>query len=183
MSHIDGSMEYPLEHTVKYSSDGQFVDAVFLEFAEYSGPHRKEYFKLKQTITSVFMAVQKFSEGRKDVAEAKEQKALSDKTDAEQSADANDLFDLVSFGMSLDATIDIEEFVETFKAMVCNARKPLCKIDGKTNIRAETWDGMHPDDQLNAAVRYCCFFGIGLGKIIGDGRNTATTSHTQVKAL
>ena len=184
MSHIDGTMEYRLKKPVQYSKDGQFVDAEYLEFSEYSGPHRKEYFKLRQFITSVVLTVEKAAEGRskKDVA-AEPQKPIADQTEDEHSVSADDLAAVVGLGFQMDSSVDTEAFVETFRSMVCNAKKPLCKLDGVTNIRPETWDGMHPDDQFDAAVKYCCFFGIGLGGISVSGRNTATTQPTQVKAL
>jgi hypothetical protein len=183
MSHIDGTMEYRLKHPVKYSKDGNFVEAEYLEFSEYSGPHRKEYFRLRQTITAVIMAVEKIAEGRKKDDDATPQKPLADQSEEEHGASADDLATVVGLGFSLDSGVDIDAFVETFKAMVCNSKKPLCKMDGAINMRAETWDDMHPDDQFDAAVKYCCFFGIGLAGARANGQNTSTTRPMQVKAL
>ena len=184
MSHIDGTMEYRLRKPVRYSRDGNFVDAEYLEFSEYSGPHRKEYFKLRQFITSVIMAVEKTAEGRKSKdAQPEPQKPIADQSEEEHAATADDLAAVIGLGFQVDCSVDVEAFVETFRSMVCNAKKPLCKLDGAVNIRAETWDEMHPDDQFDAAVKYCCFFGIGLGGVIESGRNTSTTPPTQVKAL
>lgn len=186
MSHIDGTMEYGLKRPVKYSKSGDFVEATFLEFKEFSGKHRKQYLKLKKVIERAMVSAQS---SLKDVAQSdgyaehRASKGLDEQSDGDRELDAKEAYDFINACLSFSPDADLDDFVDTFRQMVCNPEAPLCKIDGEVNIKPEVFNDMHPDDQLDAALRYCGFFGIGLGFLKGNGSNSATTRHTQAKAL
>ena len=186
MSHIDGTMEYALKRPVKYSKGGDFIDATFLELGEFSSKHRKHYLKLKKMIERAMISAQS---SLKDVAQSdgyadhRARKGLDEQSEEDRELDAKEAYDFINACISFSPDLDLEDFVTVFAEMVCKPEAPLCKIDGEVNIKPEVFADMHPDDQLDLALRYCGFFGIGLAFLKGDGSNSATTRHTQAKAL
>lgn len=180
MSHIDGTMEFLLSSPLHYSKNGEFKQATRLEFYEYSGTHRKEYFQLRSMIAKVFMELSKLGqERRQDVSS--NQPFLS-KSEEDHENEQQVLYEAVQLGLELSDKVDIDTFVFTFQSMICNSKKPLCKIDGDVTLTVDHWCSLTPNNQLEAAIRYCSFFAIGLIGSITDGSSTSMTRPTAAKA-
>lgn len=186
MSHVDGTFEFHLSRPIRYSKGGEFVEGALLEFSEYSGAHRKHYLKLQKAVNAAMVSAQKSlkelqsSEG---YAEHRERKGLADATEDDVQMDAEEKYSFISTCFNFADCVDDNDFVDTFRDMVCGDKKPLCKIDGEHDLKATLFDDMHPNDQMEAALRYCAFFGIGLAFLSGGGSNTFTTRPTRPKAL
>ena len=177
MSHIDGTMEYELKRGVKYSKGGEFIEATFVELKEFGPKNRKHYLKLKKMIDRAFFSA------IPEIEKLNEIKSLRESAARVEEGDGDDIYAVLKMGVSMSSEVDLDDFVELFKGLVCNSDAPLCKLDGEVKIKPEVFSDMHPDDQLEVAYKYCAFFGVGLDSMRDAGSNSATTRQPQAKAL
>lgn len=188
MSHIDGVMRYDLKKSVKYSENGDFVEADYVELYEFNSAHVRFYTKLKTYVDKAIMDAQKLNKDREQVSEfagSSGQKGLHEVSEEDHKIGADDMAELLEVAFSLSEDDDrLFNFLTAFRSMVVHTKvHPIAKLDGKQIVNDVLWDNIHPDDQLQLAYKYCAFFGIGLLGRLMDGSETASERPTAAKAL
>ncbi len=87
-------------------------------------------------------------------------------------------------GMVLGSGDELEQLVKSFTTMIgLNGGEAICDTPGGVRLKGPAWERVHIEDKIEAAVQYCCFFGIGLESMQMSGSDTASESPTEVKAL
>ncbi len=167
MTHIDGTMEFKLRKPFKYSINGEFEDAKFLQLNEPTGKHNKNMRRLSAMVNSVILAV---GAQRRDAAPVAAQptpikKAFSELGEDEHMQSSEDLAEMLAASFSMVGDVDMQEdFVEEFrKAVVRECENPICLVMGhdKAPFLQFYWENLHYKDQVDLAVKYAAFFGIG----------------------
>jgi len=187
MSHKDGVMHFQLKKEIKYSKGGDLVSTAELEFYEFNAAHSRHYMKLKQFVDKAIFSAQKLADGRDSepsIVGSKVEK-FHETSEEKHNEEADGLAELLSISMSLSDDDDkIYKFTEAFKAMLFHSKAhSLCKIDGDMPINENHWNEIHPEDQINIAMKYCAFFGIGLLGSLKEESETVSEQHTEVKEL
>jgi hypothetical protein len=168
---------------IKVSCGGKFLDADKLVMSPPKPRMAKHVFKMRKYFTSI----QK--EGLKSLTEMLDQETFKeqvqakqlqleagDKTKAIHEEFADDSPDKEAKLAKIEATIEglahmitICEKVDLYQMTYDFGRllldNELCKLKGDGDdspyLNSDIWEGqIQPQDRLDAAVRYCCFFGL-----------------------
>ena len=189
MSHKDGVMLYNLTRPIKYSNSGNFEEAHTLYFSEFLPDHSRFYMKLKQMIDKAIMDV---SQKANDMRRADDPNQTSEhpskpsdkfinKSEEDHEKETSDIAEFLSMSLSIREDDDtLNKFLDVFSAM---ATKGICRIENNNLLLPNHWKEIHPEDQINAATRYCAFFGIGFLGQMKEGSETALEQPTPVKEL
>ncbi len=167
MSHIDGVMEFKLRKSVRYSIGGQFEEATFLQLNEPSGSHNKNMRRLSAMVNAaMLLAGDKFKamhEANDGVTQLT--KSMDETPEEEHKTDSNEASQALSFAFAVNGDADKQEdFIEEFhKIIVKQSDKPLCLLEGhdQAPFRETHWELMDYQDQIDVALGYAAFFGIG----------------------
>lgn len=188
MSHIDGTMEFKLLKPVKYSKAGEFVETDLLVFQEFDSSHTRQYMKLKKIIDKAVFDARQMADDRdkeqieQNIAGSKVEK-FHEKSEESHAEEAEGIAELLNVGMSISNDDDIfGKFVNIFKEMLFKGN-PICMVNGETRMGDAVWTEMHPQDKIDAALRYCAFFGIGLLGKLKEESEIVSEQPTQVKEL
>lgn len=170
MSREDGTMDYYLKTPVSFPVGGRLEEFSHLHFNEYKNGSRKAHFKIRKVIASLLGYFEKNAKhNQSDV-----------KKDVKVESEVDAMSEALTIGFDMADGVDADEFLTAFEDMVI--KNGLCLVDGKHVIK-DAWNDINEDEQLEIAVKYVCFFGIGLLSALTDGSAGASTSHSQAKAL
>lgn len=185
MSFKDGVMIYTLQKPIKYTKSGEQVEAMHIEFHEFTAVHGRQYMKLKQMVDKAIFSVQKFAEQRPLDTSGSEVKPFNQQDVETHEKEADDLSELLNVAFSVnDDDESLFKFTDAFKAMLFRSKDhPIAVLDSANNLLETHWDKMHPEDKISCAVKYAAFFGIGLLGAMKNESETASKPHTEAKEL
>ncbi len=165
MSQITGLCPFQLRKPIKYSYNGDFKEAPYLELSEPTGDHSKYMIKLTMIINNVILKVSE--KQRERLGDQKQPTPIMEEFDAKSEEDFNkqaeEIQQFLMAGFSLEDT-DGElttKFLEEFKNAILIETNSICMIDGTVPLKPVHWGEMSYKDQLDLAMKYCAFFGIG----------------------
>jgi len=184
----DGTFEFKLRKSIEVA--GCHDPVTVLTFHECGEGYDGYYMKLRKFISSgQIKAAGMLKDLRDVIKEAKddnliggdEVKPLHQTKEEDHDKEAEGFAEFIK--MSLGTSDDLEELVKVFGFMVSNkSGDPICTTEG-VRILEGAWKRLHPEDKIDAAVKYCAFFGIGLDKAFKNVSEAAPESLTVVKVL
>lgn len=169
MSIADGVTEFIPKNKFKFSHKGQFVDCDYILLKEPKAEHARHYLKLRQMIKKAEVDTAIWAQKNlqqfmgQDNNESEFGEALvpfHEEVKEEDSADdtAKKVEGIITAIEQSDRT-DLFDFIELFSKMVCaNSNVALAVCNGLERFKQSNWDKMSPDDQIDMAAHWCCFF-------------------------
>lgn len=185
-----GTFELQLRRAIEVHGVDERVDT--LTFKECGEGYDAFYMKLRKGVTSaMFKApelmakLRSFKEGQDDdddgVAAGEEVKRVHEIDDAKHEDDSSGFAEVLK--MALGTSDELEELVRVFGRMVeYTGGIAICEANGQ-RVKEGAWKRVHPEDKIDAAVRYCAFFGIGSVNQPNNVFGRVSDSHSEVKAL
>lgn len=186
----DGTFDFELRKSIEVAGCKDPVTA--LTFHECGEGYDSYYMKLRKFVLSAMLKapelmeklgkfVNKDDNKNDDLPAGDELKPLHQTDEADHLVDSKGMAEVLK--ITLGTSDDLEELVTQFGFMVANTgNAAICTVDG-TRIKEGAWKRLHPEDKIDAAVRYCSFFGIGLDLPSNNESEVASESHTEVKVL
>lgn len=189
MSLSNGSFDLQLRKSIEvHGVDGEADTLTFHECGEGSDGY---YMKLRKHVVSAqmkapemmeklrgFMDAVKDSDG---VAAGEELKKLHQVDETKHEDEAAGMAEFLK--IMLGTSDELEEMVKVFGRLVSeNGGTAVCTV-GENRVKEAAWKRVHPEDKIDAAVKYCAFFGIGLDSAPKNAFANASDSHTEAKAL
>lgn len=179
MSIHNGTTDFTTKSPISYTDKGEVKEAYSVVLQEPCMDHCKHSLKIKQMVMRVFMEVGK---NRKDAEDAsgEEVKPLDEGHDES----SEELASVLETLMLTSETVDVSDFFESFRAMVCmKARRPIMMINGEQAMTDAIWQNVNPDDAYRMAIRWTAFFGMPSGGGQKTTSNKPSSSSGQPMAV
>jgi len=152
-----GDFTFKLSRPLSYKFDNGIHEANHVILREPGMEHIKFYLRLKQMLTRAQLDLaEKAGAMEEQVGEVV--KPFHEEADDIESQ-SDDVYNMYSVCIQGSESVDIYQFVNTFKKMCCTiARKGVCMVDGRLSIADSLWANLTPDDAFEMALRWCSFF-------------------------
>jgi hypothetical protein len=137
---MEKEFEFKLSSPVSYHDGGEQVETCSLTLKAPSNKQRGYCAKLQQSFLKAVMGVQKENEGSK---------ASSSKSN--ENISASDIYNLL-----LMSDCDMSEILDTFENMILSG--DVCLLDGKTEIKRNSWDKISVADTNKLFGEYMSHF-------------------------
>lgn len=162
----NGTTDLTTKSPISYTDKGEVKETYSVVLQEPCMDHCKHSLKIKQMVMRVFMEVGRNRKEQDDVS-GEEVKQL----DEGHEDSAEELASVLETLMLTSETVDVSDFFEAFRAMVCmKARRPIIMLDGVQAMTDAIWQNVNPDDAYRMAIRWTAFFGMPSG----DGQKTTS---------
>lgn len=176
----NGTTEFVCTTPVSYTASGVPKESTLIVLQEPCMDHCKYSLKIKQMIMRVLMEVGQKRGEQTDIS-GDEVKGI-DAEEHEQGTE--ELAGMLESVMLISETVDVSDFFEAFRAMVCmKSRRPIAMVDGEVGITDAIWQNLNPDDAYRMAIRWVAFFGMPSGDDQKTSSNSRSISQGQPKAV
>lgn len=181
----DGTFEFGLRREIEVAGCDDPVST--LTFHECGEGYDGFYMKLRKfVLTGMIEApklLQRLEEFKSDdgLASGEEVKPLHQTSDEDHQTESEGFAEILK--LALGMSDDLEKMAQVFGLMISNNKSaPICTADG-VRMKQAAWERMHVEDKIDAAVKYCSFFGIGLDLLSSKEPGSVSGSHTAAKVL
>lgn len=188
MSLSNGSFDFGLRREIEVHGVDTKINTI--TFHECGEGYDSYYMKLRKHVVSAQMKAPEMMERLRgfmksnesdDLASGVELKKLHQIDDQSHEDEAKGMAEFLK--IMLGTSDELEELVKVFGFMVGNSGNDAVCTASDVRVKEAAWKRLHVEDKIDAAVRYCAFFGIGLDKNQKKDFEVASGSHTVVKAL
>lgn len=184
-----GTFDFTLHKPIIVAINGQDIEATELTFHECGEGYDGYYMKLRRLIKKSQLDAAKLlpdikaaqEASKENLASGEELKALHEKDDLDHDDDTEGMIEFIK--MVAGVGDGLEEIVKIFGYMVSNSgSSQICSHNG-VRIKEAAWKRVHIEDKIDAAVKYCAFFGIGLDRPESKPSDNLSVLHTGAKEL